>query len=295
MNIDGVKDFKTWRQQARGLLKKQVHPTTINWAGDQQTQLAFAEPTQIQESTIPYPPSKAQVPANFLKLARAAACYRDDDRWALLYSLLWRLTHDEPHLLHLITDPEVRRLRHMAQAVRRDAHKMHAFVRFKKHLIDGQDWYVAWFEPSHLIVPDTADFFIRRFNTMNWSILTPDACAHWDQQQLNLTEGCEKPAEIHQTSDDMDDYWRQYYRHIFNPARLKTRAMQSEMPKKFWHNLPEAELINELTLGSGQQTERMLRNPTRDPEHLRLKSRRLREQQDRIRAKNQQADHPIIE
>ncbi|MFC3192661.1 TIGR03915 family putative DNA repair protein [Marinicella sediminis] len=295
MNIDGVRDFKTWRQHARDLLRQQVHPTTINWAGDQQTQLAFAEPIQIQESTSAYPPTKTQVPANFLKLARAAACYRDDDRWALLYSLLWRLTHDEPHLLHLITDPEVRRLRHMAQAVRRDAHKMHAFVRFKKQQIDGQDWYVAWFEPNHLIVPDTADFFIRRFNTMNWSILTPDACAHWDQQQLKLTEGCEKPTDIDCTGDDMDDYWRQYYRHIFNPARLKTRAMQSEMPKKYWHNLPEAELINELTQGSGQLTEQMLRNATRHPDHLRQKSKRLREQQDRIRAKNEILNHPITE
>jgi DNA polymerase len=286
MNIDAVKDFKTWRQHARTLLKRQVHPTTINWAGDQQAQLAFAEPTQIQQSTSDYSPTNNRVPANFLRLARTAACYRDEGRWALLYSLLWRLTHDEPHVLHLITDPEVRRLRHMAQAVRRDAHKMHAFVRFKKHLMDEQEWYLAWFEPSHLIVPDTADFFIRRFNTMNWSILTPDACAHWDQRQLKLTEGSEKPAEFDQIGDDMDDYWRQYYRHVFNPARLKTQAMQSEMPKKYWHNLPETALINELTQGSGQQTQRMLHNTPQDPDRLRQKSKRLREQQDRIRSRH---------
>ncbi|MGO7668145.1 DUF4130 domain-containing protein, partial [Rhizobium ruizarguesonis] len=30
-----------------------------------------------------------------------------------------------------------------------------------------------------------------------------------------------------------DDLWRTYYASIFNPARLKLKAMQAEMPKKY--------------------------------------------------------------
>ena len=202
-----------------------------------------------------------------------------------MYRLLWRLTHGEPHVLQLVTDPEVKRLRHMGQAVRRDIHKMHAFVRFKKQRVAGEDWYVAWFEPSHLIVPDSADFFVRRFNTMNWSILTPDACAHWNQHKLRITAGTDKPLETHQ-SDDMDDYWQQYYTHIFNPSRLKIQAMQSEMPKKYWHNLPEASLINELSQASGKRTQAMLAQPANDPNRLRNKSAKLRDQQDKLRQKH---------
>lgn len=279
-----VTDYKQWRQQARTLLQQQIPPSQVSWSADQQTQLLFASPNpteiSLQQSTV-------KVPAQFLSLARAAACYRDDSRWSLLYSVLWRLNHEEPHLLHFSTDNEIRKLKHMYQAVHRDVHKMHAFVRFNLKQIKQQEWYVSWFEPSHLIVAYTADFFVKRFNTMNWSILTPDACAHWDQKQLTLTQGANKSDfDAHATTDQMNDYWLQYYRNIFNPARLKTQAMQSEMPKKYWHNLPEAELINELTKQSGRRTAGMLNNTTTDTNRLRNKSKRLRDQQDQIRSKN---------
>ena len=47
-------------------------------------------------------------------------------------------------------------------------------------------------------------------------------------------------------SDDTEDLWRTYYANTFNPARLKIKAMQSEMPKKYWKNLPEADLIPDM-------------------------------------------------
>jgi DNA polymerase len=51
-------------------------------------------------------------------------------------------------------------------------------------------------------------------------------------------------------ADAHDEIWRTYYRSIFNPARLKVQAMQSEMPMKYWKNLPEAEIIQDLIAGS---------------------------------------------
>ena len=62
----------------------------------------------------------------------------------------------------------------MEKAVRRDIHKMHAFVRFRKIGEGGDERYVAWFEPEHFIVERNAPFFVRRFTGMRWSILTPD-------------------------------------------------------------------------------------------------------------------------
>jgi DNA polymerase len=50
--------------------------------------------------------------------------------------------------------------------------------------------------------------------------------------------------------DPVEDLWRSYYASIFNPARLKVSAMLSEMPKKYWKNLPEAELIPQLIAGA---------------------------------------------
>ncbi len=283
-----VDSFDQWRQEARSLLRQRVPPSQVSWSADQQTQLVFSSPT---ENIASHHSTNIKVPSQFITLARAAACYRDDNRWALLYSVLWRLNKEEPHLLHINTDREIRQLKHMHQAVHRDAHKMHAFVRFKLKQFKQQQWYMSWFEPSHLIVAYTADFFVKRFNTMNWSILTPDACAHWNQRQLTITDGALKSEfDAHISGDEMDDYWRQYYRNIFNPARLKTQAMQSEMPKKYWHNLPEAELIQQLTQHSGQRTNLMLKNPPTNADRLRLKSKRLRQQQNTIRAKNRVKD-----
>ena len=79
---------------------------------------------------------------------------------------------------------------------------------------------------------------------MDWSILTPDECAHWNGSAVQFTPGV--PRRAAPDDDALDDLWRTYYRSIFNPARLKVRAMQSEMPKKYWKNLPESETIADL-------------------------------------------------
>jgi DNA polymerase len=39
--------------------------------------------------------------------------------------------------------------------------------------------------------------------------------------------------------------------------------MQAEMPKRYWKNLPEADLIEELIEGSGQRLTGMLQEPLR--------------------------------
>ena len=49
-----------------------------------------------------------------------------------LHRLLWRLVHGERHLLDLRSDADVARAQGMVRAVRRAAHKMKAFLRFKE-------------------------------------------------------------------------------------------------------------------------------------------------------------------
>ncbi len=60
----------------------------------------------------------------------------------------------------------------MAKTIRRERHKMEAFVRFREIADDEGALYVAWFEPEHHVVELTAPFFARRFASMRWSILT---------------------------------------------------------------------------------------------------------------------------
>ena len=158
--------------------------------------------------------------------------------------MLWRLTHGEHELLEISVDPDIHALAQMDKAIRHDVHKMRAFVRFRTATHGGDTWYVAWFEPEHHIVELNAPFFVDRFAQMHWSILTPDRCAHWDGRQLTFTEGV--PKSEAPRDDAVEPLWQKYYAHIFNPARVKIHAMTKEMPKRYWKNLPEAQLIPEL-------------------------------------------------
>ena len=154
-------------------------------------------------------------------------------------------------------DDDVRRLAELDKSVRRDSHKMHAFVRFREvEDAAGEAHYVAWFEPDHHIVRANAGFFMRRFANMKWSILTPRGSLHWDGETMR--EGPPAQRGDAPEGDPVEDLWRKYYASIFNPARLKVGAMLSEMPKKYWKNLPEASLIPELVAGAQTREAKMV-------------------------------------
>lgn len=130
---------------------------------------------------------RSTVPGEFIKLARAVACFDDGEKWSLLYRILFRLRHENTNLLFIESDKDIRHARLMEKAVDRDVHKFHAFVRFRSVISDGTEVYVAWHEPQHLTVERSVPFFVRRFGTMNFSILTPKGCAHWDQTNITFS------------------------------------------------------------------------------------------------------------
>lgn len=207
----------------------------------------------------PAPSHLLRVPADFLAMAQQALLHRDPQRFALLYRLVHRLGH-EPGLRHDPLDPDMAAARSLAQGVRRDLHKMKAFVRFSERPAPpgstAGPLFVAWFEPEHHIVEAVAPFFMRRFTQMHWALVTPERSAMWDGQHLVFGRGASK-AEV-ATPDAQEDLWLTYYAHIFNPARLKLAAMQSEMPRKYWRNLPEAKLIAPLAAQAHQRMDRMI-------------------------------------
>ena len=74
--------------------------------------------------------------------------------------------------------------------------------------------------------------------------------AHWDGEELTFGPGAHRVAM--RPPRTRRGAWRTYYQNIFNPARLKVKAMQAEMPKKYWRNLPEASLIPGYDRRSGE-------------------------------------------
>ncbi|AUX70941.1 uracil-DNA glycosylase [Porphyrobacter sp. HT-58-2] len=266
VHLPAPDDFAFWRERARGLIQCDVPPDRVSWIEPGATgDLFAAEGPSRAERRMPAPPADARpvrASQRFLTLARSAALHSEPTRFALLYRVLWRLQR-QPRLMEDKADPEVRRLEELAKSVRRDAHKMHAFVRFREvQEEDGTPHFVAWFEPDHHIVRAEAAFFMRRFANMRWSILTPRGSIHWDG--TTMREGPPARREDAPGGDPVEELWRSYYASIFNPARLKVGAMLSEMPKKYWKNLPEAELIPQLIAGAQAREAAMVAAGARD-------------------------------
>jgi len=247
-------EFEAWRDEARRLVQQGVAPEDVAWSdGDASGDLfAQADPHRLAA------PESREVRANraFIDLARNVILHSDPARLGLLYRVLWRLQR-QSRLMDDPADPDVRALETLAKQVRRDIHKMRAFVRFRSLVDDdGVERFVAWFEPEHRIERANADFFVNRFASQRWTILTPRLSLHWDGQAL--CEGppaskADAPAE-----DATEELWLRYYRSIFNPARLKVGAMLKEMPRKYWKNLPEARQIPELVAGAQKREASMI-------------------------------------
>jgi DNA polymerase len=255
-------DFAEWRRAARGLLASGVAPDDISWRGGEEGASLFGDNAAVA------PAGRLSLPRELVEIAERVICHRDPEVPARLYRLVWRALHDR-NLLARTTDADVDWLRRADKAIRRDVHKMHAFVRFRRLGEEaGRERFAAWFEPDHPILRLTAPFFQRRFYGMDWAIVTPDARAVWQGATLAYGPGGTKDEVL--GSDVVEDQWRTYYGAIFNPARVKVEAMRAEMPKKYWKNLPEAQDIAPLLASAEARVERMragavsLANPLTD-------------------------------
>lgn len=251
ITLKGRGDFDAWRRPARTLLQAEIPPQEIDWVDEDDVDSDLFATGLSADLPLPTGGERAAVvPRLFVLLAETIICHSDPARFSLLYRLLWRL-QTERSLLAITSDADVARAYGLEKSVRRDSHKMKAFVRFKE--IDGAGGqrerrrFLAWFEPDHHIVARTAPFFQRRFTDMDWIIATPKGSVAWNGEALTMSA---EPAENPMLDDTTETLWRTYFANIFNPARLKVKAMQAEMPKKYWKNLPEAGLIPGLIAGA---------------------------------------------
>ncbi|HUR88311.1 MAG TPA: UdgX family uracil-DNA binding protein [Ramlibacter sp.] len=270
VELAGETDFAGFRTHARSLLARGVAPDDVHWSTQSGSDL-FGDGDGASRA-LHHEVQDAQVPAAFVQLCESVALHSDPQRFALMYRLLWRLVREES-LRHDPLDPDILLARKMAHAVGHDMHKMRAFVRFRPvrdpHE-DGKELHVAWFEPQHHIVEANAQWFRRRFAAMRWALLTPLRCAQWDGAALHFREGASRAQAP--PADAGEALWLTYYASIFNPARLKLQMMRKEMPRRYWHNLPEAALISPLSAQAVERAGHMIeQSPTRT--HRRLRAR----------------------
>ncbi|MGI4828962.1 MAG: UdgX family uracil-DNA binding protein [Janthinobacterium lividum] len=260
-------DFDAWRDAARGALRQGYTPEQVDL--EDATHPSALDLLMLEEAPAGTPAPQPHVPKAFLEAAKIVAVHRDPQRWNLLYRLLYRLQSNRD-LLRVEVDQDVAQLKSMEAQIRRDLHKMHAFVRFRKVDEPGpdgsvQEHFIAWYRPDHRILHLAAPFFAERFAPMRWTILTPDESTSWDPQAKQLTFSAGTGKEAAPQEDELETLWRSYYGSIFNPARLNPETMRSEMPVRYWQHLPEVTLLPELMQRAERRVSDMVIRQSKQP------------------------------
>jgi len=239
--------FQEWREVARPLLAQGLRAEEVNWEsswvpapaerpGRVANELAATAGPIAGGSAMPA--GDVRLSRSLIELLECISHYRHPGRWELMYRLAYRASKENPRLLDDEADRDVRHAKSMERAVNRECHKMHAFVRFRElPREDGVITWFAWFEPDHDILPRAAPFFADRFANAPWTIATPDGAAVWEGGELRFIDA---PLENQGPRHDAHEVlWRTYYRNVCNVARINPRAMQREMPQRYWRNMPE--------------------------------------------------------
>ncbi|MFM0482495.1 UdgX family uracil-DNA binding protein [Paraburkholderia strydomiana] len=244
--------FAAWRAATLVALSQGLAPESIEWRikegagghGSLSGQTALDYGDASGNAALGSDAPAVHVSKELSALLHDAALYREPDRWAFLYKVLWRWQCGD-RAVASPADVDGARLYRMAKAVRRAKHDMIAYVRFRKQKPDAQTpEYVAWYEPEHDVLAWAAEHFAQRMGRSSWLIATPHGAAFWNGEQLHIEA---RPALRHEhrcdTEDEAEALWLAYYRSTFNPARLNEAALEQHMPVRFWKGLPEGHLI----------------------------------------------------
>jgi probable DNA metabolism protein len=205
--LESETDWAGWRAATRALVLAGVEPAALHWSvGDRANLL----PDASGSFTI----SRALV-----ALASVAIQARESERFGLLYSLVWR-AHGGEAIMDAADDPDLRLARQMALAVRADAHRMRTHLRFL-HL-EGR--YLGWYAPSHHVLEANAQLLSRRFPTELFSVVTPDASAHWDGSDLRFGAGLARASD----DETLRAWWDAHAEAVLADARSGTSVPEAE-------------------------------------------------------------------
>lgn len=123
VDFDGT--FAGWRKEARQLLQAGIPPAQVSWQESRGLGDLFDEPAEV---VAPPPSGAIRIPPQLAEALTYAACFRSDDRWALLYQVLWRVARGERAAM-LAGDEDGSELQRRVKAIRREIHHVHAFLR----------------------------------------------------------------------------------------------------------------------------------------------------------------------
>ncbi len=215
--LDHETDWIGWRRATRAFVLAGVAPPELIWiVGGGANDIATDADGSFTLSR------------SLVALAAQAFQVREKERFALLYSLVWRAHHGDLTLSDA-DDPDLRIVRRWALAVRADAHRMRTLIRFAKVTRDDQPHFLGWYQPDHFVLEANARLLARRDPANGFTIVTPDGSAHRDRDTLQFGSGLQHPGD----DETLLAWWESHYETILHSAHTGG-------------GLPEAEELDEV-------------------------------------------------
>jgi DNA polymerase len=175
-------DWTGWRRATRAFVLAGVAPSELQWA------------IGATEDALPVTDGSFTLSRTLVALAAQCFQVREVERFALLYTLVWRAHHGELTMSDA-DDPDLRIARRWALAVRADAHRMRTHVRFIQMTQANQPHFLGWYQPDHFVLEANARLLARRDPAKCFTIVTPDGSAYRDRDGLRFSSGLQNPGD----------------------------------------------------------------------------------------------------
>jgi probable DNA metabolism protein len=139
----------------------------------------------------------------------------------------------------------VMRVSEIVRMVRRERHRMEAFIRFQK--LKDETFYAA-IEPDFNVLPLLIKHFKNRYADQKWIIydLKRKYGVYYDlhdTQYISLSFSDMKPTNVvsayTQDEDLYQSLWKNYFKSVNIPARKNTKLHLMHVPKRYWKHLTE--------------------------------------------------------
>ncbi|MBS7563121.1 TIGR03915 family putative DNA repair protein [Mucilaginibacter sp. Bleaf8] len=168
-----------------------------------------------------------------------------DDEDSMLVGYI-RYVFDSPHNVEEdYGNKYVLRLSEMVRMVRREKHRMEAFIRFQE--LADTTFYSA-IEPDFNVLPLLSRHFKDRYTDQKWIIydLKRNYGLYYDLhdvQCIALDFSTSSPSNVISAFSENEGLyqrlWQNYFKSVNIPARKNTKLHMRHIPKRYWRHLTE--------------------------------------------------------
>lgn len=170
----------------------------------------------------------------------------DNSREKLILYAIKYLVQEKRNIFQNFTDSYIMKISKIVKSVRREKHRMEAFVRFQQ--LQDSSFY-AHIAPDFDVLPLIASHFKNRYSHQKWMIydLHRNYGIHYDLQQIDffipdnqMKKNLHNPSSfLHEKEQNYELLWKNYFDSTNIKERKNTKLHLQHLPKRYWKYLTE--------------------------------------------------------